>query len=207
MTEQTQKAADEFHMMIGYCIAEWARIDEELFRLFQACLGASIRQCAIIYYRMPGINQRLDVVDELIKSVLPKHQSGMQPHAYVKKWTAIYKRCDDLLGTRRRIAHQPVQPKYEMKLYRSPRPNYFDQQFPAETLQQSFEIYVSQNEQSRGKGELSPLTTTELQSHLLETAKIQSSMRDYLHGTLGPVLAHVRQATQHGKDIDQGMGL
>jgi hypothetical protein len=45
-----REAADEFYMMVGYCIAEWARVDDQLFRIFQACLGATAEQCAIIAY-------------------------------------------------------------------------------------------------------------------------------------------------------------
>src|ERR1700685_4657373 len=34
-----QEQADEFHMMMGYCIAEWASVDDELFNIFQLCVG------------------------------------------------------------------------------------------------------------------------------------------------------------------------
>jgi hypothetical protein len=63
-------------MMIGYCIAEWAGIDDELFRIFQHCTGAKEQQAAIIYYRTPGLNVRLGLVDEIVRSVLPKRSQG-----------------------------------------------------------------------------------------------------------------------------------
>jgi hypothetical protein len=67
-----QECADEFHMMVGYCIAEWARVEDALFRIFQACLSIKAEQCAILYYRTPSLDTRLVLVDEIVKSVLPK---------------------------------------------------------------------------------------------------------------------------------------
>ena len=100
---------DEFHMMIGYCIAEWAGIDDELFRIFQHCIGAKGKQAAIVYYRTPGLNVRLGLVDEIVKSVLPQTQSGKPKDPHLKRWKAINKNCEELFKTRRRIAHQPAQ--------------------------------------------------------------------------------------------------
>ena len=31
----SQREADEFHMMLGYCIAAWADVDDLLFRIFR----------------------------------------------------------------------------------------------------------------------------------------------------------------------------
>jgi hypothetical protein len=63
-------------MKIGDCIAEWAGIDDELFRIFQHCTGAKEQQAAIIYYRTPGLNVRLGLVDEIVRSVSPKLSQG-----------------------------------------------------------------------------------------------------------------------------------
>ena len=48
---------DEFHMVMGYCIAAWAAVDEQLFLLFSDCVGPH-EQAAIIYYRTPGLDVR-----------------------------------------------------------------------------------------------------------------------------------------------------
>jgi hypothetical protein len=48
----SQREADEFHMMLGYCIAAWADVDDLLFRIFRECIGPHL-QCAIIYYKTP----------------------------------------------------------------------------------------------------------------------------------------------------------
>jgi hypothetical protein len=195
-----QQAADEFHMMVGYCIAEWARVDDELFRIFQACLGAAVEQCSIIYYRLAGLNLRLDMVDEIVKSILPKRaKTGEHEHPDVKKWSEIAKSFRDLLGTRRRIAHHPVQPRFEMKPYFPPSSHYLYLKPPfgmTETLQPSFEIYVSQNEQARGGNAKSiPLTIVDLQSHFADTVKLHSSMNGYFHDILSPALTRARQAS------------
>jgi hypothetical protein len=79
-TTGDNKTRDEFHMMIGYCIAEWAGIDDELFRIFQHCTEAKEQQAAIVYYRAPGLNVRLGLVNEIVRSVLPQtHPGGEGP--------------------------------------------------------------------------------------------------------------------------------
>jgi hypothetical protein len=193
-----QKAADEFHMMVGYCIADWARIEDELFRIFQACLRASAEQCAIIYYRMPGLDIRLGLVDEIVKSILPKKpkRSGSHEHQDVKRWNRVFTDCKNLLSVRRRIAHHPVRAQYKMKPVWGPIPWFLSQDAGAPQMAQaSFEIYVSQNEQSRGKDDgPSPLTITDLQQHLKATAKLYSELNAYFCTVLGPSLGHIQQA-------------
>jgi hypothetical protein len=102
------KTRDEFHMMIGYCIAEWAGIDDELFRIFQHCTGAKEQQTAIVYYRAPGLNVRLGLVNEIVRSVLPQTHPAGKDHPKLARWKAINMDCEDLFATRRRIAHRPV---------------------------------------------------------------------------------------------------
>ena len=102
--------SQQFHMMVGFCIAEWARIDDHLFNIFHQCVGAPLKQCAIIYYRTPGLDLRLGLTDEIVKSVLPvpARKSGGQSHPLVKEWASLQKDIRELLTTRRRIAHHPV---------------------------------------------------------------------------------------------------
>ena len=57
-SQSQQEKADEFHMMVGYCIAEWADVDNALFNIFQLCVGRR-EPSAIIYYRMTGLEQRI----------------------------------------------------------------------------------------------------------------------------------------------------
>lgn len=150
------EASNEFHMLIGYCIAEWASIDDQLFRIFRHCTGAKEEQAAIIYYKTPGLNVRLTMVDEIVRSVLPKNpkQTGGHDHPNMKRWKEIFCKCNKLFATRRRIAHQPV--RAQETLIPTPPPNapyYLDMNPGLDmTLQASFEIYTSQTEQMRGNG-------------------------------------------------------
>jgi hypothetical protein len=84
-TPEARALRDEFHMIMGYCIAAWSRVDAELFRIFQSCLGP-IDQSAIIYYRMPGLDIRLTYTDEIVTAtLLPK---GKKPEAHDRRITA-----------------------------------------------------------------------------------------------------------------------
>jgi hypothetical protein len=98
---------DYFYMLIGRCITGWADVDEQLFLIFSQCV-IPYEQASIIYYRSPGLDTRLNLVDEIICSVLPKTRSGAQPHRVLKSWKGCAKAMKDLLSTSRRIAHQPV---------------------------------------------------------------------------------------------------
>ena len=37
--ESWGELGQQFYMMIGYCIAEWASVDDELFQIFKECVG------------------------------------------------------------------------------------------------------------------------------------------------------------------------
>jgi hypothetical protein len=100
---------DKFHTELGYCVTAWAQVDEELFNIFQRCVGPW-RQCAIIYYRTPGLDVRRNMVDEIVRFILPKQErkSGGHPPPDLKAWTEANEGFQTLLGVRRRIAHQQV---------------------------------------------------------------------------------------------------
>lgn len=138
--------ADEFHSLIGYCIAEWAKVDEELFRICWLCLGSRRERAALIYYRTPTLDARLTLVDQLTSLILPrKERAGAHDHADVILWRAIAGDFRKLLHTRRRVAHQPVRGGTE----------YFraGQSHVGSPLSffLPFGIYVSEAEQLRGK--------------------------------------------------------
>jgi hypothetical protein len=171
-----QKAANNFHMMIGYCIADWAKVDDELFRIFRDCVGP-YEQSAIIYYRTPGLNVRLELTDEIVKSVLPKpqKQSGDHDHPSVKAWKAAKKDFRDLLSTRRRIAHHPIK-------HGAIWP--FD---PALSLLLSwppwFEIQIGQHEQLRS-GKLPDLQLDDLKAHLSAVAALRERLQHFFSDVL-----------------------
>ena len=79
-----QELADEFHMMIGYCVTHWARVDDELFRIFRHCVGPN-EQSAIIYYRTPGLDLRFGLTEELVLSLLPKRPAKSGSHERLRR--------------------------------------------------------------------------------------------------------------------------
>src|SRR5207253_9378899 len=98
--EAWQKLRDEFHMAMGYCIAAWARVDDELFRIFRDRLGP-YNQSAIIYYRTPGLDSRLSLTDEIVKMTLLSSWERPENDPRPKSWKAAIKDFRALLSVRR----------------------------------------------------------------------------------------------------------
>jgi hypothetical protein len=163
-----QKDMDEFHMMIGYCVAAWAEVDEQLFEIFASAIGPR-DQSAILYYRTPGLDVRLKTTDEIVLSVLPerKRASGGHDHPDVVEWKKARKGFEDLLSERRRIAHHQVGVSV-----------YFDDS--GDHFKTAFEIFMSYQERLRGKG--SPddtLGIDDLRSHLAKVKALRSRLLNF----------------------------
>src|SRR6266478_4491999 len=99
---------DEFYMWLGKCVASWSSVEEHLFTICTLALGTTEQRSAIIYYRTPTIDARLNLADELVKSRLPTKASGDHDHDDVKQWDKLRKDIGSLLSTRNRLAHHPV---------------------------------------------------------------------------------------------------
>jgi hypothetical protein len=182
-TPTTQEpAADEFHKMIGYCIAEWAKVEDELFRICQLALRCPKEHAAIIYYRTPGLNARLTLTDELVRAVLPKHKAGAHPHADLKFWSDVLKQTQHLLPTRNRIAHHPVDLRSAAF--------YLDVSYLDVPPESWFEIYESQNEQLRAKSsDKSPLLVGDLRAHHTLTTGISNILSRFYYEKLAGYVA------------------
>jgi len=134
----------EFHMYVGFCITAWGKVEEQLFRICVNCLGTSDEIAAIVYYRTPTINARLNLLDELVKARLPKKErkSGGHDHVDVKQWNDVCKDVTKLLTTRNRVAHHPVTDRHAFG-------------DPTEVgvfgLKTWLEIYMGEHEQLRGR--------------------------------------------------------
>lgn len=100
---------EQFHLWVGYCISQWSFVDDNLFLIFRDCVGP-YDQCSIIYYRVPGLDARLSLTDEIVLSVLPQpeRKNGGHSHKDVVAWEKAKKGFKDLLSVRRKIAHHPV---------------------------------------------------------------------------------------------------
>jgi hypothetical protein len=168
-----QAKADEFYMFIGQCINDWANIDEILFQIFHHCVGPRL-QSAIIYYRTPGLDARLSLTDEIVRSVLPKKKrpNGGHSHEAVRAWGAAQKGFKEALSIRRRIAHQPMAGNL----------NPFWRQEDGEG-DISFLIYANSHEELR-KGASQPLELKDLKKHLVDVAILNDQLFQFLHSTL-----------------------
>ena len=149
---------DDFLMWVGFCITAWAKVEEHLFKICETCLRAREDRVAIVYYRTPTIDSRLKLVDELIRTALPKpaRKRGGHDHPDLKVWNSLRKDIEGLLSTRSRIAHHPVRARGKTE----DRPFWF--------LDETtwLEIYVSEAERLRtGREDTSPLTKDDLVYH------------------------------------------
>ena len=102
--------SDELHMWVGYSITAWAEVEDGLFELCWRSLGSTKERAAIVYFKTPGTDSRLTLVDELVKTVLPKQEreDGGHHHTDLKAWIKLRDRIKTQLATRRRIAHHPA---------------------------------------------------------------------------------------------------
>jgi hypothetical protein len=191
-----QELGDEFHMMIGEYIAAWAQVDDELFRIFQDCIGP-LEQSAIIYYRTPGISERFGLTDEIVLSVFPKREkkSGGRDPAEVKAWKAAKDGYGDLLSVRRRIAHHPT------AIRSGPKFSIFDD---VRTFHQPpsswFEIYVNQHERLRERSSnLKALRIHDLRKHLIATMALRDRLRRFFLRCINKARASIFLANSSAK--------
>jgi hypothetical protein len=175
-----QELGDRFHMMIGYCIGAWADVDDALFQVFRECLGP-LDQSAIIYFKTPGLDVRFSLTDEIVRSVLPEpeRKDGGHKHEDVLAWENTIKGHQDLLHTRRRIAHHPAAIRHDgglagFLLIGVPTP-----------LPSWYEIYMSEHEKLRGKKADAPaLRIEDLERHIEAVGDLGDRLRAFLSDVL-----------------------
>ncbi len=166
--------------MIGACVSEWAVVDDELFRIFRDCIGP-YEQCAILYYRMPGLDIRLNAVDEIVKSVLPKpeRKSGGHPHVSVKIWNKIKKEFSELLSVRRRIAHHPVGVGWPGGITYPIRSINRDAVSKYAVPEPSFQLYMNEHEVLRAGEQPKSLEIEDLEKHLKSVVLLRDMLRRF----------------------------
>jgi len=175
-SETWRRLSDEFHMVMGYSIAAWAQVENELFRIFADCMGLEDHS-AVVYYRTPGLDVRLSMVDEIVRTtLLPSWERPGNADPRIKAWKAATKGFRDLLSVRRRIAHHPVTPRQEHRR--------FGMRF-GEAAPSWYEIHVSQNERMRhNAAKLPPLTIDDLNRHWAEVEKLTDRLARFFHDVL-----------------------
>ncbi|MBB4197402.1 hypothetical protein GGD83_001188 [Rhodoblastus sphagnicola] len=183
----SKNPTSEFFELVGRCITTWAWIDDELFRIFHCCVGPR-EQCAIIFYRLPGLDARLSLTDEIVRSILPKKAPGEHGHESIKEWSRILKQIRSLLTTRRRIAHHPVAFQSEPPFQFGITPfgaGVFGDKLPEPTLT----IRVGEHEKLRPReSDEGGLTKEELVAHLQSVRSFANSLNSFSRNLLQPVL-------------------
>jgi hypothetical protein len=120
------------------------------------------------------------MTDEIVRSVLPKpdRKSGGHDHPSVVAWKGLKKEFSELLATRRRIAHHPVENSMNFGALLAGMRGAagavnslpvnvaaVNASFPPP--ESWYSIYVSQHERARGyASDLPRLTAKDLESHL-----------------------------------------
>ena len=159
-------SADEFFTWLGKCIIAWAQVEEHLFEICVHSLGGTRHRVAIVYYRTPTLDSRLQLTNELVRTVLPARDppSGGHDHPDTKKWDDLRSQIIGLLPVRNRMAHHPVTYKDLGAM-----PMMFGSGHAGPVLPvigSWYESYVSEAEKLRGKHEdIKPLTAPDLSQH------------------------------------------
>jgi hypothetical protein len=189
--ETFHQAGDAFYMMIGQCIAEWASVDDELFNIFQDSVGPR-EQCAIIYFKIQSLSTRFDLTDEIVKSVLPKpdrpKKEGGHDHPSVKAWGIAKGDYQELLSTRSRIAHHPVEIGLELRRARTLGGQFGTQTFNSPGIAPPrtwFELSASSKERMRERSaNLKPLRIEDLRDHLSKVVSLRLRLREFFENVL-----------------------
>lgn len=169
----------KFHMAVGYCITAWADLEEQLFKICAKSLGSSDVAAAVVYYRTPTLDGRLKLCDELVRIVLPPktQKVGGKDHPGVAAWKKLRKRAEDLLRTRSRIAHHPVnQFTISIKNLATGKIEYESSEL---------ENYVSKQEQLRGRSaHLRPLLLADIEDHHVAVRRLARSLERFYNDRL-----------------------
>lgn len=120
--EEYRRAQDQFHLVLGYCIAKWADIEEQLFRICWAALRCTPEHAAVVFFRTPTLEARFALTTELLEWVLPRTVPGEQPHPDLKSWKDICAKFRQLAPVRNQLAHHPVRGEQFMYMFEAEEP-------------------------------------------------------------------------------------
>ena len=195
-------------MYVGYCVTAWAKIEEELFGILHDILGCSLERAAIVYYRQPTVSVRLGLVDEVSRTALPKREreSGGHDHEDLREWTRIRGSITELLETRSRIAHHPVNHGVALRDRKTgevkPIPWRSTIKLDDFEFYNSYAIYMSEAERLRGrKSQQKRLVTDDLSRHAVSVQKIADELKIFRTRTLR---RHLQEAARQESNRRRG---
>jgi hypothetical protein len=102
---------DEHLLEVGRAITQWASVEAQLFGIVLSVLKCTARQAAIVFYRTPTLEQRLQLTNDLLATVFPQpaDNPGTHPHPGFTVWSSLQKELRAEMPVRNRLAHQPVE--------------------------------------------------------------------------------------------------
>jgi hypothetical protein len=190
-----QEIGDEFHMMMGYCIAEWSKVENAVYKLCQYCIGYP-EHTAIIYLRTPTLDSRLKLVDELVRLELPKKKkkNGGHDHKDVELWSKLIADVGKLLKARNMIAHQPV------VISR----NSLHIMWETGIITKENALLYTRNEEilRDNRKKIETLGIEDLRKHLTATIMISQRFREFLDVLREHTKQHVQQQSQQKPETD-----
>jgi hypothetical protein len=188
MTFTHDSASDEFHMWLGYCIANWAKVEDFLFVLFWAALQGPKEQAQLLYYRNNTFGARLGLTDDMVRLALRSYQRG------VSDWETLRKEIEALSKTRNRLAHHPVAFRDERVVIDEDSGGFGEVYGVAWA-----ESFVPEGERmTRKKYQKQVLKLGDLRLHRVETEFIKARLGQFLNAMLlGPPLPQPEQSNPH----------
>jgi hypothetical protein len=165
-------ALDEFFKWIGICITEWARVEDQLYLICHKCLRTTYDLTSVVYYRIPQLDARLGLVDELVRATLPKRkrQNGGHDHPDLKQWGSIRKEIETLLHIRRRIAHHQMRGFIDLETSKG--------------IGVHIEPSFAETLRGRGDDHLNPLEQTDLEQHVIKLQDVVNQLAQFYQHTL-----------------------
>jgi hypothetical protein len=97
----------DFYQCVGRCIKGWADVEASLFRICHTILNTDEDLAAVVYFRTPTIDAKLQLVDDLMVAKEPK-KPGQHDSETIKQWRIMLKEAKRLTPFRNHIAHGPV---------------------------------------------------------------------------------------------------
>lgn len=104
---------------IGLCITEWSIVDLQLLRLTCDALGTGSQRTAIVYLRTGMISRRIELVSELVETILleierddeasdSENKNKKDKPVLLQDWNYIVKELGEVMPFRNKLAHWTI---------------------------------------------------------------------------------------------------
>ena len=147
-------------MWVGLCLTRWGLLDEIVFKIFHEILHTETKLAAIIYYKSPSLDTRLNLCDELVAAAFP-YLAGKPKPQIIRMWNGIREALRKLTPVRNALAHHNVGSMSEIQMVQQE-----DKIFRAKGSTTRMEIRLNQYQRLRDGNNLVKLVKDEeLPSH------------------------------------------